>query len=782
MSGLHLWAPRPLFMWRLLLLVQATLTSELALDLVLLTSVPPGPTKPWPSDQQNLPPEPSNIFGEVEFLSLQEDSALPTEAPEEVKPSPTLQEATAQEVEAPSIQEGASAQLPPQQEASAQSTVSSEPLKPLSVQQGIPYQYPPPPENAESSIQQKRSRSVHHEVIVSALGSGEAQHPMLPNINVKDVNLGVLVTPEPIKEIEPSVTEQEVSDHPSKSTGEFKPPTQHEVPPKPPEKTESSPSQKETPAQPTLEADATALQQTTAPPKHPEVTLPHPEPVQAQQPTLTEVTVQPLDLEVTLTQQPESSEAVPPKTEQGATMNTCELCTCNSGMLSCIGLRPKQRLHRVPVPEPNTYNGNFTILNLQGNSISYINKDTWKSYHSVKKLNLSGNNLRELHKDSFEGLLSLQYLDLSCNKIHFIERDTFSSLPSLQYINLGCNLITEVSFGMFWAWHGMQFLHKLILDHNPLTAVQDPYLFKLPTLKYLDMGRTQVSLITVGSILMMTPQLEKLILPSHLACCLCQLKNDIEAVGKTVKLQCDTECLKNTPCDEELLIEGPLMKILHGRRNTSTELTIEPERASSDKSGDTKLAFISLLVKLLSKQEEVKVPKAQRDTGQWENETYLHERMEARGEQDEEESDELTKGVQGYGDYNNKFIVTITVAIAVIIVIVIFCLIAIYCQGTPLEENKGRYSRGFFRILQRKRDSAESKMEEDNFWTRQPLWLRNLYRPLSSTCIETMAQKLYDEDSAAEDELFYKMLRGEFSVLRIQATHSVAKSQGNHSM
>ncbi|XP_072674892.1 leucine-rich repeat-containing protein 37B-like isoform X2 [Canis lupus baileyi] len=49
-----------------------------------------------------------------------------------------------------------------------------------------------------------------------------------------------------------------------------------------------------------------------------------------------------------------------------------------------------------------------------------------------------------------------------------------------------------------------------ILSHNPLTTVEDSYLFKLPALKYLDMGTTQVSLSTIESILMMTLELEKL--------------------------------------------------------------------------------------------------------------------------------------------------------------------------------------------------------------------------------------------------------------------------------
>uniref|UniRef100_A0A287ARC9 LRRC37A/B like protein 1 C-terminal domain-containing protein n=1 Tax=Sus scrofa TaxID=9823 RepID=A0A287ARC9_PIG len=159
---------------------------------------------------------------------------------------------------------------------------------------------------------------------------------------------------------------------------------------------------------------------------------------------------------------------------------------------------------------------------------------------------LRDNALTELHKDSFEGLLSLRYL---------------------------------------------------VLSRNPLTTVEDSYLYKLPALRYLDLGTTQVSLTTVESILMMTLELEKLILPSHMACCLCQFKSNIEVVCKTVKLHCD-RCLKNsTRCDKETSlgdVEGSFMKVLQARKkNTSTELMIEPERPSSDKSGVSLSSFMN---------------------------------------------------------------------------------------------------------------------------------------------------------------------------------------------
>ncbi|XP_037666229.1 leucine-rich repeat-containing protein 37A2-like [Choloepus didactylus] len=144
----------------------------------------------------------------------------------------------------------------------------------------------------------------------------------------------------------------------------------------------------------------------------------------------------------------------------------------------------------------------------------------------------------------------------------------------------------------------MQFLHKLILNRNPLTAVEDSYLFKLPALKYLDMGTTQVSLTTVENILMMTLELEKLILPSRMACCLCQFKNNIEVICKTVKLHCDVECMTNTTrCDEEASLadaEGAFMQALQARKkNTSTELTIEPEKPNADQNGVSLSTFMN---------------------------------------------------------------------------------------------------------------------------------------------------------------------------------------------
>ncbi|XP_051015057.1 leucine-rich repeat-containing protein 37A-like [Acomys russatus] len=311
------------------------------------------------------------------------------------------------------------------------------------------------------------------------------------------------------------------------------------------------------------------------------------------QQTPSEVTLEPMEMEFTLTPyaanvNTEKELIIKMKQNASMSINLCDFCLCENDTLLCIHLNPMRRLHQVPVPRLNTYKGTLTVLNFQGNDISYIDKNVWKAYRWTEKLILSENHLTELHKDSFEGLLSLQVLDLSCNKIRYIERRTFESLPFLKYMNLGCNLLTELSFGTFQAWHGMQFLQKLVLSRNPLTVIEDPYLFKLPALKYLDLGKTQVEVTAVENILMMTLELENLIIPRHMTCCLCKYKTDIEVVCKTVKLHCHAGCLINTThCLEEASVrnpEGAFMKALQTRKeNTSTELIIEPDTGYSEK-------------------------------------------------------------------------------------------------------------------------------------------------------------------------------------------------------
>uniref|UniRef100_A0A2K5PX43 LRRC37A/B like protein 1 C-terminal domain-containing protein n=1 Tax=Cebus imitator TaxID=2715852 RepID=A0A2K5PX43_CEBIM len=647
--------------------------------------------------QRGGPPLLPESLEEVGPLPIQQETSV--QSPEPIKdenPSPTQEEAAAEhpqtpvEVESPLIQHKSPAltpQLPNEVVAQPpdhdQVHVTVQPLDlGLTITPESTTEVELFPTMQETTTERPKKVvpqfPVYQEVTVPTPGQDQAQHSMSSSVTVQPLDLGLTLTPEPSIEVEhstpvkktivPSKHPKVTLPHPDRVQTQHSNLTQATVQP-------SDLGLTITPESTTEVEPSTALTTTAPPPKHPEVTLPPSDKGQTQHSNLTSVVVQSLDLEFTITTEPTTEVKLSPTTEETSTQppdlglaitpepttetghstslekttaprsdeiqtrhqnltevtgppteleptqdslvqpetyaqnkaltapeeqasastNMCDLCTCRDETLSCIDLSPKQKLRHVPVPEPNTYNGTFTILNFQGNYISYIDGKVWKAFRWTEKLILSENYLTELHKDSFEGLLSLQYLDLSCNKIQSIERHTFESLPFLQSINLGCNLLTELSFGTFQAWHGMQFLHNLILNRNPLTIVEDPYLFKLPALKYLDMGTTRITLTTVKNILMMTLELEKLILPSHMACCLCQFKNSIEVVCKTVKLHCNSACLTNTThCLEEASIgnpEGAFMKVLQARKkHTSTELTIEPE-TSSESNGINLLGF-----------------------------------------------------------------------------------------------------------------------------------------------------------------------------------------------
>ncbi|XP_072796656.1 leucine-rich repeat-containing protein 37B-like isoform X6 [Vicugna pacos] len=288
----------------------------------------------------------------------------------------------------------------------------------------------------------------------------------------------------------------------------------------------------------------------------------------------------------------------------------------------------------------------------QGNSISYIDENTWKPYRWTEKLILRDNSLTELHKDSFQGL------------------------PYLQYLNLSSNLIIDLKFGTFRARHRMEILQKV------------------------DMGKTHVSLTTIERILFMTPELEKLILPSHRTCCLCQLKNTIEVVCKTVKLHCDSDCLASTiRCGEEAAVgnvEGSFMKVLRARnKSISTELIIEPEKASSDRRGVSLSAF-------MNKQATEEVP--------------------------------------GYRDKEDFNMITAVPIAVLIFIIICYRFQNCACRKAVKGDNKGHIRRAF---------PGEGGH----------LGSQTMYRPLIATHKENMAQKLHDGESSEEEEIFSKDAR-----------------------
>ncbi|KAL8206879.1 UNVERIFIED_CONTAM: hypothetical protein K2H54_033259 [Gekko kuhli] len=261
-------------------------------------------------------------------------------------------------------------------------------------------------------------------------------------------------------------------------------------------------------------------------------------------------------------------------------------CRCSLEILNCSRITNPPGFHQVPLPNLAVPPHPFIYLDFTGNAISSVGKEVWKAYPWTEYLVLKDNSLSKLQNSSLEGLLSLTYLDLSYNKIQIIERNAFEAVPFLQIINLRGNVIEQITEGTFRAWHGMQFLLKVDLSHNPLAVIQDSYFYRLPLLKLLDLGATKVTPRILEDLLQTSLQLRTLILPKKMSCCLCHIKDDIEGLCDTVKLECTGSCdINATVCKKEEPLnrmEEEVMKILEIRKwNGSSLLSILPERAIS---------------------------------------------------------------------------------------------------------------------------------------------------------------------------------------------------------
>nr|XP_060637213.1 leucine-rich repeat-containing protein 37A2-like [Anolis sagrei ordinatus] len=258
-------------------------------------------------------------------------------------------------------------------------------------------------------------------------------------------------------------------------------------------------------------------------------------------------------------------------------------CRCTVEILNCSRTANPPGLHRVPFPKAVGHPPVFFFLDFTNNAISTIGTQAWRGYPWAEYLVLKGNSLTRLQNDSLDGLLSLTHLDLSCNKIRTIEKNAFEPVPFLQFVDLSGNVIGRITQGAFQAWHGMQFLIKLVLNHNQLTSIDDAYFYKLPSLKFLDLGATGISPNTLVELLKITLQLKTLVLPKKMVCCLCRIQDDIEVLCESIQLNCTESCDSNsTQCEKNAglhKMQEEVMKILETRKqNSSNVLSIQPER------------------------------------------------------------------------------------------------------------------------------------------------------------------------------------------------------------
>lgn len=185
------------------------------------------------------------------------------------------------------------------------------------------------------------------------------------------------------------------------------------------------------------------------------------------------------------------------------------VCRCNDDLLkvSCINaslevfpiqLNPEVRhinLHENKISNIhfalNIYN-NLESLDLSGNKLSTLGSSNFETQLKLKHLNLSGNEVQVLTKDSLKGLRVLTELDLSFNRLEELSANTFRDLQSLEVLRLRGNQIVHMSEELF---KPVKLLRELYLDHNQLLRIPGHAIVEGLNLQWLSLSDNLVGSI-----------------------------------------------------------------------------------------------------------------------------------------------------------------------------------------------------------------------------------------------------------------------------------------------
>ncbi len=127
---------------------------------------------------------------------------------------------------------------------------------------------------------------------------------------------------------------------------------------------------------------------------------------------------------------------------------------------------PNHMYHNIRAPI--IYNINIQGLDLVGNNIIDMTKDTFQHLRHLHSIFLDGNLMTTLNIGVFDGMTSLGFLSLSRSKIQSLPVGVFQDLLSLFFLNLEGNELVTLQPGVF---RGMPYLFFLDLGNNRLTTL-----------------------------------------------------------------------------------------------------------------------------------------------------------------------------------------------------------------------------------------------------------------------------------------------------------------------
>jgi hypothetical protein len=117
--------------------------------------------------------------------------------------------------------------------------------------------------------------------------------------------------------------------------------------------------------------------------------------------------------------------------------------------------------------------------------------------HIYRDINLKGNKIESIEKDSFRGMDRLVALDLSENEISFIHPQAFAELVNLQVLDLGANKLSQINDFLF---ENLTKLDKLEIYGNKIASISSNAFRNLRELTLLDLSNNQLEKIDPASL------------------------------------------------------------------------------------------------------------------------------------------------------------------------------------------------------------------------------------------------------------------------------------------
>lgn len=134
-------------------------------------------------------------------------------------------------------------------------------------------------------------------------------------------------------------------------------------------------------------------------------------------------------------------------------------------------------------------------LQLQGNSVTMLNRTVLRSLSSLRNLDLGDNRISDLSTEMFQAMAELQFLHVNQNNLTEIRNNTFLGLQKLVALDLRGNRIKTIEKGAFSHFIS---LAELDLSNNCLSEI--PSFNNATTLQSLDLSSNYIQLLSSNAL------------------------------------------------------------------------------------------------------------------------------------------------------------------------------------------------------------------------------------------------------------------------------------------